>query len=52
MRVSACKIVAKNIEEAKYISKIVTEISRNHPEAIKATEAIPYLYLWQITVIK
>lgn len=40
MRVSACGLVAKNIEEAKYISKIVTEISHNHPEAIKAAEAI------------
>ena len=40
MRVSACGLVAKNIEEAKYISKIVTEISHNHTEAIKAAEAI------------
>ena len=39
MRVSACGLVAKNIEEAKKISKIVTEISHNHPEAMKAAEA-------------
>ena len=40
MRVSACGLVAKNIEEAKKLSKIVTEISHNHPEAMKAAEAI------------
>ena len=40
MRVSACGLVAKSIEEAKKISKIVTEISHNHPEALKAAEAI------------
>ena len=40
MRVSACGLVAKNIEEAKKLSKIVTEISHNHPEAMNAAEAI------------
>ena len=40
MRVSACGLVARNIEEAKKLSKIVTEISHNHPEAMKAAEAI------------
>lgn len=40
MRVSACGIVAKDIEEAKNLSRIVTEVSHNHSEAIKAAEAI------------
>ena len=40
MRVSACGLVAKNMEEVKKLSKIVTEISHNHPEAMKAAEAI------------
>lgn len=40
MRVSACGIVGKNIDEVKLITKIVTKVSHNHPEAIKAAESI------------
>jgi len=40
MRVSACGYVAESIEEAKELSKIVTEVSHNHPESIKAAEAV------------
>ena len=39
MRVSACGFVAKSIEEAKELSKKVTEVTHNHPEGIKGTEA-------------
>ena len=39
MRVSACGHVAKDIEEAKKLSKLVTEISHNHPEGLKGAEA-------------
>ncbi len=40
MRVGCCGIVGKNIDEVKKISKIVTEVSHNHEEAIKAAEAV------------
>ena len=40
MRVSACGIVGKDIEEVKMLAKSVTEVSHNHPEALKAAEAI------------
>ena len=39
MRVSACGFVAKSIEEAKALSKAVTEVTHNHPEGIKGAEA-------------
>ncbi len=39
MRVSSCGFVAKSIEEAKALSKAVTEVSHNHPEGIKGAEA-------------
>lgn len=39
MRVSACGLVAKSIEEAIDLSRKVTEISHNHPEGIKGAEA-------------
>ncbi|MDR2634680.1 MAG: ADP-ribosylglycohydrolase family protein [Clostridiales bacterium] len=40
MRVSACGFAAKNVEEAKELSKAVTEITHNHPEGIKGAEAV------------
>jgi type I restriction enzyme M protein len=40
MRVSACGIVAKSLEETTELSRAVTDISHNHPEGIKAAEAI------------
>ncbi len=39
MRVSACGIVANSVEEAKELSRKVTEITHNHPEGIKGAEA-------------
>jgi len=39
MRVSACGIVGKSIEEVKMLSKKVTEVTHNHPESITAAEA-------------
>lgn len=39
MRVSACGIIAETIEEAKLLSKQVTEVTHNHPEGIKGAEA-------------
>lgn len=39
MRVSACGFVANSLEEAKRLSKAVTEVTHNHPEGIKGAEA-------------
>ena len=39
MRVSACGEVATSLEEAIKLSKIVTEVTHNHPEGIKGAEA-------------
>lgn len=40
MRVSACGIVAKSIDEAKTLSKKVTEVTHSHPEGLKGAEAV------------
>ncbi len=40
MRVSACGIVANSVEDAIKLSRIVTEISHNHPEGLKGAEAV------------
>lgn len=39
MRVSAAGFVASSIEEAKLLSRLVTEVTHNHPEGIKGAEA-------------
>jgi type I restriction enzyme M protein len=39
MRVSACGFVANSIEEAKQLSKAVTEVTHNHAEGLKGAEA-------------
>lgn len=39
MRVSACGFAASSLEEAKQLSKKVTEITHNHPEGMKGAEA-------------
>lgn len=39
MRISACGLLAKSLEEAKFLSKTVTEVTHNHPEGIKGAEA-------------
>lgn len=39
MRVSAVPYCAQSIEETKLLSKLVTEVSHNHPEGIKGAEA-------------
>lgn len=39
MRVSAVGFVAKSLDEAKLLSKLVTEVTHNHPDGIKGAEA-------------
>jgi type I restriction enzyme M protein len=39
MRVSPCGFAASSLEEAIKLSKIVTEISHDHPEGLKGAEA-------------
>lgn len=39
MRVSACGIIAKSVEEAINLSRIVTGVTHNHPEGMKGAEA-------------
>lgn len=39
MRVSGCGYVANSLEEAKALSKAVTEVTHNHPEGLKGAEA-------------
>jgi len=39
MRVSACGFAANSLEEAKQLSKAVTEVTHNHPEGLKGAEA-------------
>ncbi len=40
MRISSVGWVAKDIEQAKRLSKAVTEVSHNHPEGIKGAESV------------
>jgi ADP-ribosyl-[dinitrogen reductase] hydrolase len=40
MRVGPCGFMAESLDEAKALSKAVTEISHNHPEGIKGAEAV------------
>ena len=39
MRVSAVGFAAESLEETKRLSKLVTEVTHNHPEGIKGAEA-------------
>ena len=39
MRVSACGFAANSLEEAKRLSKAVTEVTHNHPEGLRGAEA-------------
>ena len=39
MRVSACGAAARTLEEAKALSRAVTEVTHNHPEGLKGAEA-------------
>ncbi len=39
MRVSACGFIAGSLDEAKQLSRAVTEVTHNHPEGIKGAEA-------------
>ena len=39
MRVSAAGFAAESLEEAKKLSKLITEVTHNHPEGIKGAEA-------------
>ena len=40
MRVSGCGWAGESLEEVKRISRLVTEVTHNHPEGIKAAEAV------------
>lgn len=40
MRVSACAYAARDIEEAKALSRAVTEVTHGHPEGICGAEAV------------
>ena len=40
MRVSACGWAAASLENAKELSRAVTEVTHNHPEGIKGAEAV------------
>ena len=39
MRVSAAGFAAHSLDEAKLLSKLVTEVTHNHPEGMKGAEA-------------
>lgn len=39
MRVSPCGFIARSMNEAKALSKVVTGVTHNHPEGIKGAEA-------------
>ena len=39
MRVSACGFAAKDLTDAKILSRMVTSVTHNHPEGIKGAEA-------------
>ncbi len=40
MRVSPCGFIASSLDEAKYLSRSVTEVTHNHPEGLKGAEAV------------
>lgn len=40
MRISAVPYFAKDLDEVKKLSKIVSEVTHNHPEGIKGAEAV------------
>ena len=40
MRVSACGFAARDLKEAKALSRAVTEVTHNHPEGLKGAEAV------------
>ena len=46
MRVSAAGFAAESLEEAKELSKLVTEVSHNHPEGIKVLRQLQLQFIW------
>ena len=40
MRVSPCGFAAKSMEDARQMARTVTNVTHNHPESIKAAEAV------------
>ena len=40
MRVSSVGWIAESEEDVKYFSRLVTEVSHNHPEGIKGAESV------------
>ncbi len=49
MRVSPVGWVAENEDEVKKLSKIVTEVSHDHPEGLKGAESISMAIFWART---
>ena len=47
MRISPVGWIANSEEEVKVLLKTVTEITHNHPEGIKGTEAVAMLYIYR-----
>lgn len=46
MRVSACGFAARSLEQAKQLSRAVTQVTHNHPEGLKGAEAtVTAIYL-------
>ncbi len=48
MRISAVPYFAKDIEQVKKLTKIVTEVTHNHPEGIKGAEAVACCIWWAL----
>ena len=40
MRISSVGWISENEDDVRYFSRLVTEVSHNHPEALKAAEAV------------
>ena len=48
MRISAVPYFADSIEQVKELTKIVTEVTHNHPEGIKGAEAVACCIWWAL----
>ncbi|MDR1608740.1 MAG: ADP-ribosylglycohydrolase family protein [Deltaproteobacteria bacterium] len=46
MRVSPCALAAKDLAEAQLLSRLVTQITHNHPEGLKGAEATVTGIFW------
>ena len=48
MRISAVPYFAKDINQVKTLTRVVTEITHNHPEGIKGAEAVACCIWWAL----